>query len=482
MSQHYDVAVIGMQRTGVIAAALLAKRGRRVLLVDHGENTRTYRRRGLTLPLMPTLLPELEDSPHVKRVLDELGVGPELRAGRVALDPAFQAVMPGHRVDIRGDRNALLKELKLEFPDVAEGIELFFNKLYALDTEISGFLTNSSPLIPSSWRERIQARGLMSQMGHLDAPFESHQLFDGIPSTHPVRDLLLSPLSFFGHLPIDAPSTFHAVRLLARYFKGAVAYPDRLGDLVGMMLNTARNAGVEVKESAMVKRLSLSGKKIVEVEIEDERLTFSADFFIANTLTPFYELLPASKAQSRLAAEQQATRPAGGLLVFNFVVRREVIPLGMGEAVFLLNGRRQARAGEPPDPPLFLRRYPAQRSSRTTAHQGQAISEREHEVLSIACPVQISHMKRSLERLAAMKQFIHRRVERLIPFLRDHLVDTSLPCEPASWDTEGSSGNPWRVDPWSLHPFTSSRNVPYWAWQAARCKRHSKTSSIVAEM
>ncbi|MEZ4272210.1 MAG: hypothetical protein R3C68_12505 [Myxococcota bacterium] len=385
MSQHFDVAVIGMQRAGIIAAALLAKRGQRVLLIDHGEHSTNYTRLGLKLPLVPELLPALDRSPQVNRVLDELGVGPELRSGRIALEPAFQAIMPHHRLDIRGAPDAILQELKLEFPQVVAGVAHFFERLFALDQEISEFLASSPPLPPSGWRQRWQAKSFLARVSHLDVPFESHQLLEGIPEDHPIRDLLLGPLAFFGHLAAETPSTFHAVRLLARYFDGCVAYPDRLGGLESMLIRIAQNTGVETKRGALVQRIVLDGRRLRTLEIAGERVPWSADYFIANTFSPFHEILPPNKHQARLAMEHQRTRPVGCLFVLNIVVEREVIPMGMGEALFLLNGRRQSRGDIPPDPPLFVRRSPAQRGKMRTQKNTQTIEDTTRDVLSIAC-------------------------------------------------------------------------------------------------
>ena len=136
-TQHFDVAVIGGQVSGLISAALLAKRGRRVLLLDHGENTAYYRRKGLRLPLVPTLVPTLDSAPAVQKVHDELGLGPDLRMSSEPLDPAFQAIMPKHRIDVRVDRAAMLAELSLEFPDLVAPLRHFFERLFQLDDEIT---------------------------------------------------------------------------------------------------------------------------------------------------------------------------------------------------------------------------------------------------------------------------------------------------------------------------------------------------------
>lgn len=471
MAQHYDVIVIGMQASGLVTASLLAKRGRRVLLVDHGENTTYYQRGGYKLPLLPVLLPALEDSPPVRAVHDELGLAPELRAKGTMLEPAFQAVMPDHRVDLHASPERLSGEIGAEFPEVADAVKHFFERLFALDQEMTDFLARTPPLPPSGWRERWRTRKLLSAVKHLEAPFEQHDLFAGIPEDHPVRELLLGPLTFFGHLGTDSPSTFHAARLIARYYRGTLAFSDRLGSLQGLLAKAAETAGVEVRRGAVVKHVELAGKRIVHLTLEDDRHDYSADFFVNNALSPFEELVPPGKHQARYTMERGGLRPVGSLMVINLVVDCDVVPCGMAEALFVLNGRRKARGDEPVDPPLFLRRYPATRGE--AAKPGKEAAEETREVLSVACPVRTLDVARSPERLSALRAQMIGRVARVVPFLSEFLRDSSLTADTGSWDVD-AEGVRRKIDPWALHPIYETTEPPLLGVAARRNRGYFK--------
>jgi phytoene dehydrogenase-like protein len=459
VKQHFDVAVIGEQISGLIAGALLAKRGRRVLLLDHGENASHYRRKGLRLPLVPTLVPTLDSAPAVQKVHDELGLGPDLRMSSEPLDPVFQAIMPRNRIDVRAEREALLDELRLEFPDLVEPVRRFFERLFALDAEITALIRETPPLPPSGLAGRLRARGALARVAHLGAPFESHDLMAGIPKDHPLRDMLLGPMAFFGYLAPEAPSTLHAVRLIARYYRGVVDLSDSVGGLNATLARAAEQAGVVIRRGAVVRDIGQNGKRLVDIGILDEKDRVTADYFIANTLAPFQELLPASKAKVRYTGDSQAIRPTGSLLVVNLVVDRDVIPRGMGRALFLLNGRRTPRGDENVDPPLLVRRYPAQRGEPGPVRGAESIDDSEHEILSVACPVRTADVARSPEGLAGIKTQMLQRLGRVVPFLRSFLVDTSLPIETTTWDVEGKDVVR-RLDPWTLHPIFEPAERP----------------------
>lgn len=454
MSQHYDVAVIGTQLSGIIAAALLAKRGRRVLLIDHGESATTYRRGGRNLPLLPTLLPTLDQAPHVQRVHDELGLGPELRALARPSEAAFQTILPRHRLDVTSAPDAILAELKLEFPDVADAIGHFFTRLVAIDATITDYLSANPPLPPSTWLQRLRGQISRRQVMHLDAPFETEVLLEGIPEDHPVRTVLLGPLAFFSHLWPDQPSTFQAARLIARYFRGVSTVQDGAAGITRLLLAAAERSGVSVRPGAVVRKISSRGRRLHELVIEDERLSHSADIFISNTLGPFYELLEGRDRHPRFVAEEQAVAPSGGLLVLNCVVDRAVVPEAMAAAAFLLNGRRQTRGDEPADPPLFV-----QRAAPPPTGPGSRSRDPEIVVLSVACPVRIADIAHSPERINAVKTQMLGRLRRVVPFLDSYLQDASLTIDTAGWELE-TEGGKRRVEPWRLHPIYEPHQRP----------------------
>lgn len=467
-AQHFDVAIIGTQTAGLIAAGLLAKRDRRVIVLDHGENVRFYRHHGIHMPLVPTLVPSFEDSPAIKRVHDELGIGPELRNHVEMHEPAFQAVMPQHRIDVMSKRSAFLEELALEFPELLEPVKQFFDRLFELDRQISEALPNLDPFPPASWFERLSLKRKLKEFAHLDRAFEDGEMLRGIPEDHPVRDLLLGPLTFFGHLEPDAPSSLHAVRLMARYFRGSLTFTDRLGGLHKMLQDAITEAGVSFQTGAMVQALETDGRRISRV-VTDGGRSITADFVIYNALGPLEELIPSRRVSARVSEELRAVRPVGSLLVCNLLVRKEVIPCGMAEALFLLNGRQSRRSEDPRDPPIFLRRYPAQRGEANKKRGHGPDIDPEHEIISVATPVRTKEVSRSPERLNALLTQVMARVNRLVPFLDRHLVEVSLPSDTQHWDLEGDDVVR-AIDPWALHPLYETDERP-WLGVAARPNR-----------
>ncbi len=203
-------------------------------------------------------------------------------------------------------------------------------------------------------------------------------------------------------------------------------------DMTDIFVKAAQDAGVDVRRGALVKSIGSSGSKLGEIDLADDRKSITADFFLDNANSPFEELLPPGKNQAKLAAERAQLRPVGSLMVLNIIAKREVVPAGMAESVFLLNGRRQTRGDENADPPLFLRRYPAQKIDAAN----RRVDDDAHVVFSVACPVKTSEVTRSPARFQALKAQMSSRVARVVPFLADYIVDTSMPSDTTSWDVD----------------------------------------------
>ena len=72
-TNHYDLIVLGADVAGLVAAALVARRGKRVLVVPHGNPDGAYRLQGRAFALDTAPLVH-STTPPVERVLAELGL------------------------------------------------------------------------------------------------------------------------------------------------------------------------------------------------------------------------------------------------------------------------------------------------------------------------------------------------------------------------------------------------------------------------
>src|SRR5437773_10030465 len=97
-TSSYDVVVVGDELAGAVAGAHLARRGLRVLLVGRAPVERDevgpYQ-----VPRDPLALTGLE-APMLKRMVAELNLVQLLRRRVEPNHPAFQLLLPDHRLEV----------------------------------------------------------------------------------------------------------------------------------------------------------------------------------------------------------------------------------------------------------------------------------------------------------------------------------------------------------------------------------------------
>src|SRR5512132_2148533 len=103
-SRHvYDVIIIGSQLGGALAAALLAKKGYRVLLLEHDGLGPGYEHDGFVLPFAPFVMPPLKAMPALDETFAEIGLTTQLARAMRPHAPDLQLILPEHRVDLHHD-------------------------------------------------------------------------------------------------------------------------------------------------------------------------------------------------------------------------------------------------------------------------------------------------------------------------------------------------------------------------------------------
>src|SRR3982751_1802318 len=145
-TNFYDVIVCGAEFAGVVAAALLGRRGLRVLLVGHDLQRPSFEAGGITLSRGPALLPS-PDAPAVARVLKELSLVQVIRR-RAQPVAGFQVTLPGHRFDVTGDAAALGRELQREWPQERASIEEAIRALDGIGAQLDPLMATEMTIPP----------------------------------------------------------------------------------------------------------------------------------------------------------------------------------------------------------------------------------------------------------------------------------------------------------------------------------------------
>ncbi len=140
--EHYDVIVIGSGIGGLTSAGLLAKQGKKVLVVERhdrpGGYAHGFRRRGYRFDSAVHVIGGCGDGPYqgsglIRRLLEVMGVEDQCRF--FALDPFYSAIFPGFRLDVPTGVDAFVDCHAAAFPDQAAGLRALLTVCEAVREE-----------------------------------------------------------------------------------------------------------------------------------------------------------------------------------------------------------------------------------------------------------------------------------------------------------------------------------------------------------
>jgi phytoene dehydrogenase-like protein len=419
----YDVCVLGSQLGGVVAGALLARRGFRVLQVALDDPGPGYVEGGYLLPWGPALVPATQHLPSAETVLVELGLATDLGRALVPCHPEIQVLLPRHRADVTGEPALLARELRREWPADADRLGAGFAELSALFDRAGFFLRAAPPLPPSGLAERFGLRKALSAaaraLGEPTEPIATTPPFRGLEEHELVRSLAAAH-RLLGYLD-GPPSPLSLVRLLGAAVRGThhlAGGPGALREMVRRRIAESRGEVHGGPGETTAIALVLEGSRVAAV-----RLAGSPDAYVARAFVlaadgaSLRRLLPPEAARSRTASLLGRVRARRRLLTLNLVVKQAALPPALGPSAVVL---RDPSAAEGAESALFLHLEPARRQA--TRGTLEAVPDERVVCASTFVPAEA----RGPEALSAPAAALRAAAADAIPFFERHLVVESL--------------------------------------------------------
>jgi phytoene dehydrogenase-like protein len=431
----YDVCIVGSQLGGVVAGALLARRGLRVLHLAHGDLGQGYADHGYALPWGPVAVPSPRHMPAAEAVLAELGLTTDVSRALEPSDPDLQLLLPRHRVDVSRDPAVLRAELRREWPDQADELETALGNLFAHYDVAGFFLKAAPPLPPDGLGEKLAVRkALKLAQAAPNAPSEP------VGKRSPLADLdghelvqsLRTAVRFLSYL--DGPiSPLSEVRLLGGVLRGTHRLAAGQGALRELIRRRIVESRGELKggpgEPAVVSSIEVGS----DGRIASVRLAGSPDVFVARAYVlatdaaSIRKLLPPDAAASRSARILEQISPRRRLFSVNLVVKQAALPPALGDNVLAL---RDPAGGDGIDNAVFVQILPARRDGKKGP--GELVTDERVVCASAFVPDAVSRR----DELAAAAARIREAVADAIPFFERHLVCESAPVLNAPADLQ----------------------------------------------
>ncbi len=145
----YGLIVIGDDLSSHVAAAVAAHHGiKTALLAESGMGDTCF---------VGDLAFNIDHSPSIgldanKNCLSVLA-GLDIPVERTLLDPAYQIILPEHRIDFFNDKDSLIKEMSREFPGLAAQIKSFYDAAARNSDTAGKWLYNHPSILPVSLKD-----------------------------------------------------------------------------------------------------------------------------------------------------------------------------------------------------------------------------------------------------------------------------------------------------------------------------------------
>jgi phytoene dehydrogenase-like protein len=148
----YGLIVIGDDLSSHVAAAVACRNGvKTALLAESGMGDVCF---------IGDLAFNMDHTPSIgldanKNCLSLLA-GLDIPVERTLLDPAYQIILPENRIDFFNDKEAMVKEMSREFPELAAQIKSFYDSAERNSEEAGKWLYNHPTIQPESLKDYIE--------------------------------------------------------------------------------------------------------------------------------------------------------------------------------------------------------------------------------------------------------------------------------------------------------------------------------------
>jgi phytoene dehydrogenase-like protein len=415
-SRHYDVVVLGRSLGALAAAALLARRDFRVLLLGQGQRAQSYRfedhvlcRRAFTLLS--------GSSPTWKRILHELAQSPQFRRRTTPLDPMFVVLSEGRRVEVPPDMELFGREIDREFPEVRQLVDELYGSIASVNAAADTAFERDALWPPGSLWERFETGRIAATLPFTRAE-RGQDLLGKFPAGHAYRDITTIPAAFASNsavLSSDFPP-FALARLHGAWTRGVQALARSEDELSEFLCERIEAHGGVLELDRRAASLVTRRGAVVGVMEDGEEAPTGATAVISDQSGEALAQLSGGEGITKSARDDwPRMNPEAGRFVVSLIVNTRGLPTPLPRESFILPSERLRR--DPRHPTVHLQRYEAAAFSEARAQAGA-------ETLLVA--EAILPARGSLTLLEA-REAVLSALRGALPFLDEHLVIVDSP-------------------------------------------------------
>jgi hypothetical protein len=429
----YDAILVGLSLPTLLAGGLLAKRGFRVLIVGQGQPLPAYQVDDLRLPRAAATL-YAYDSPAVTRVFAELALKPLIRRRVRPLTPAFQVILPQHRLDFAAAPELVTREVEREFPAVRRAADDFVRAAQRSWERLNRLVERDLVWPPGTFFERREftRAAVHHPFGKDDAPGPLSELAE----EQPFRAIMNAALRFADGTGIGQGNPQRELRQVSAYLQAAELEDGGLMGLCELLIDSIRTHNGDVRINDRIDRISVQRGAVDGVRLSPSDEELGCHFVLSGlSVAKLSRLLSDRRGVDQMLDELGSPTPRSFRYTLNVVVNADAIPEGLARNVLLLRDAKARRAEDALRIETSLlgdgralisaeALLPVQQLDTA----GEARVSREPSLDPRAAPRESSDSARAFGReptgegLATLRERILERLLDLSPFLREHVL------------------------------------------------------------
>lgn len=429
---YYDVVVLGSRLPGLLASALLAKGGFRVLVLGQDDPGPTYRALGRTLPRAPfDLVPA--HTPVVRKTLTELALHQQVKRRLLTRPVTAQIVLPRQRIDLCAEPEAMDAEIDREFPEVRRPVDDILREIErasdALDRATEAELTWP----PETFFERRDFRRATSALPRARSGHETWDPLGELAEDHPFRHVVQTPARFASALDPSQLSGLALARTLSAWRKGSVKLDGGYPWLRKQLIDRLETYSGELRVRERADRINLQAGRVSEVRLASSGECIGCSYVIAACdVAKLLRLVPDRAPFEDVFERIGEPQARYYRYTLNIGIEAGGVPVGMADDAFCVRDVDRARATESM---LHIERHAPDEDGVVLLCVQSLISRRA--------------LDESPNHLAQMRERVLAAVAETVPFLGRHLVFVDSPHDGRDpLDARGETLVP-PEEPWS---------------------------------
>ncbi len=304
LEERYDAVIIGSGMGGLSSAAVLAKQGKKVLVLERhytaGGFTQTFTRPGYQWDVGIHYIGELDKENTLRRIFDYIS---EERLQWASMGEIYdRAVFPDTSYDFLAGEEAFRVRMGEYFPEQKTAIEQYVRMIK--DTARSAATVLASRMLPA-WLAKPAAPFLCRKFySYSDRTLQ--EVLCSLTSDQNLMGVLATQWGDYGLIPSKASFAIHAL-VANHYLKGGYYPVGGAEQIAASIAPTIEKAGGKILVNAEVKEIVVRSQKAVAVRMQDGREirsdTVISDAGVHNTMAMLPQLPQLETIRQKLGHE-----------------------------------------------------------------------------------------------------------------------------------------------------------------------------------